>query len=80
MKKRYHIFVCGRCGYRAHSKVTCPTCHIHLEEQCHKCLNAKGNCICRIHGPFRAGKPIKIAVSKKSKARSRKTRKSKKRR
>lgn len=44
------IFVCGRCGYRAHHKGLCHNCKIHLEPMCEHCYCAKGNCICLLHG------------------------------
>jgi len=44
------IYVCGRCSYRAHHKVICHNCRIHLEPECENCHNAQGNCICLYHG------------------------------
>ena len=50
------LYVCGRCGYRSHHRMKCPSCGFHLEEECAKCYNAQGNCICRFHGKFASGK------------------------
>ncbi|MBI3036627.1 hypothetical protein HYY73_02630 [Candidatus Woesearchaeota archaeon] len=46
------LYVCGRCGYRSHHRMKCPSCGFHLEDECVKCYSAKGNCICRFHGVF----------------------------
>lgn len=60
------LYVCARCGYRSHHKIKCPSCGFHLEEECLKCYNAKGNCVCRFHGSYTSPKPAR-RVSKASK-------------
>ena len=53
------LYVCGRCGYRAHHRIKCQSCGFKLEEECAKCYNAQGNCICRFHSDFIGGKHTK---------------------
>ncbi|MBI2176414.1 hypothetical protein HYU40_03660 [Candidatus Woesearchaeota archaeon] len=71
------LYICGRCGYRSHYRMKCHSCGFMLEEECGKCYNAKGNCVCRFHGVFGSGKKTRrkaaAAVRKKrSKAKKRK--------
>ena len=66
------IYVCGRCGYRTHHMIKCPSCCFMLEEECLKCYSAKGNCVCQFHGEFlrgrRLAKPKKAARTKTNQA------------
>ena len=74
------IYVCGRCGYRTHHKMKCPSCGFHLEDECVKCYSAKGNCICKLHGVFVSGKhTAKVKVKKTKSAGTTAAKKSKKR-
>ncbi|MEK6853995.1 MAG: hypothetical protein AABX60_01550 [Nanoarchaeota archaeon] len=75
------IYVCGRCGYRSHHSMKCPSCCFHLEEECVKCYSAKGNCICKLHGVFASGKKVRKvkAAAKVSTAPARKKKSRKKR-
>ena len=73
------IYVCGRCGYRAHHRMKCPNCHFMLEEECLKCYSAKGNCICQLHGEFLRGRHLAKAKPKKAAAKNSSAKKSKKR-
>ncbi len=57
-KKSKKLYVCGRCGYRSHHRMACPSCGFHLEEECGKCYSAKGNCVCRFHGAFVGGRKM----------------------
>jgi len=66
------LYVCGRCGYRAHHRIKCPSCGFHLEEECAKCYNAQGNCICRFHGAFSKGTKTARKKSKPAKAEKKK--------
>ena len=77
------LYVCGRCGYRSHQKMKCPSCGFHLEDECAKCYSAQGNCICRFHGKFVSGKnkgKAKKAVAKTPRRRSAKQGKKRKKR
>lgn len=49
------LYVCGRCSYRSHRRMKCPSCGFMLEDECGKCYSAKGNCVCRFHGAFVGG-------------------------
>ena len=60
------LYVCGRCGYRSHHQMKCPSCGVKLEDECGKCYSAKGNCVCKFHGVFVGG--MRAGNRKKSSA------------
>lgn len=74
------LYVCGRCGYRSHRMMKCPSCGFHLEDECVKCYSAKGNCICRFHGVFASGTKIRKVAAAAAAGNSKKKHVNKKRR
>ena len=67
VKSMAKLYVCGRCGYRSHHRMKCPSCGFHLEDECVKCYSAKGNCVCRFHGVFGTGIKIRKVAAAESK-------------